>query len=316
MTGDKLAAERRDVLLQRAQNWETAYRCSHDTPTWRLIQALAAALRSAPDCPQKDSPRVGEPASPSGSVACASRLPEGGFDLVDSARIVDCYLHGDIKKLRNIAMAMLNEKRISATYVADTASHWIPRIEGVANHIKAMPRTDLTAGMELELRYCAGALAHLAERQVETNLPSVQREARETLADGSGSQPTVRKDGARSTSEGSEWRPIETAPKDGTTILAAFAGGAVLMTRWYVHYLNGAPNPHREPEWEQREMYGGMGGYMGPLQPTHWMPLPPPPESKPAAGSGEAPPVVGVNEVRNESTDKSSSGVAAEGERK
>jgi hypothetical protein len=73
------------------------------------------------------------------------------------------------------------------------------------------------------------------------------------------------------------WQPIETAPKDGTQVLL-WVDGHVMLSRWYVHYLNGAPNPHRAPEWEQGEMYGGFGGYMGPLRPTHWMPLPQPPK--------------------------------------
>jgi hypothetical protein len=69
------------------------------------------------------------------------------------------------------------------------------------------------------------------------------------------------------------WQPIETAPKDGTQILIA-DGKHVTISRWYVHYMNGEPDPYRKPEWEQAEMCGGMGGYYGPLQPTHWMPLP------------------------------------------
>ena len=73
------------------------------------------------------------------------------------------------------------------------------------------------------------------------------------------------------------WMPIATAPRDGTAILV-FAG-RVLMTRWYVHYMNGKPDPYRAPEWEQQDMFGGMGSYQGPLEPTHWMPLPAAPQS-------------------------------------
>jgi hypothetical protein len=74
-----------------------------------------------------------------------------------------------------------------------------------------------------------------------------------------------------------KWEPIETAPKDGTSILVF--DGSVRKTKWYTHYMNGKPNPYRAPEWEQDEMYGGFGGYQGPLRPTHWMPLPEPPNS-------------------------------------
>ena len=72
------------------------------------------------------------------------------------------------------------------------------------------------------------------------------------------------------------WQPIETAPKDGTRIII-FEDGCVRISRWYVHYMNGAPNPHRAPEWKQDVMYGH--DYYGPIKPTHWMPLPKPPES-------------------------------------
>jgi len=57
------------------------------------------------------------------------------------------------------------------------------------------------------------------------------------------------------------------------------------MTRWYTHFMNGKPDPRRAPEWEQAEMYGGFGGYQGPLRPTHWMPLP---EAPNAALTGAA----------------------------
>jgi hypothetical protein len=80
------------------------------------------------------------------------------------------------------------------------------------------------------------------------------------------------------------WQPIETAPKDQTWILVWLPlkyceeGGTVLKTQWYVHWENGKPNPYRQPEWWQHDMCGGFGGYNGPLQPTHWMPLPEPPK--------------------------------------
>jgi hypothetical protein len=81
----------------------------------------------------------------------------------------------------------------------------------------------------------------------------------------------------------SEWKPIESAPRDQTWILAwlplrsSKKGGEVILTQWYVHWLNGKPNTSRAPEWRQDDMHGGFGGYSGPIEPTHWMPLPPPP---------------------------------------
>ncbi len=64
-----------------------------------------------------------------------------------------------------------------------------------------------------------------------------------------------------------EWQPIETAPKDGTPFLAFGIspgqykfeyGDDIGVTRWKVGYG------------------GSWSG--GPAYPTHWMPLPPPPE--------------------------------------
>ena len=71
---------------------------------------------------------------------------------------------------------------------------------------------------------------------------------------------------------GCVWQPIETAPRDG---------GEVLVCRTYAH---------NRPEYavavwngeEWRDMgdigWAGMHGDEG-NQPTHWMPLPPPPNS-------------------------------------
>jgi hypothetical protein len=61
------------------------------------------------------------------------------------------------------------------------------------------------------------------------------------------------------------WRPIETAPKDGTLVLACWAGSGMypIITRWlknaqaWTHPFNKPVNP-----------------------PTHWMPLPTPPEKE------------------------------------
>lgn len=53
------------------------------------------------------------------------------------------------------------------------------------------------------------------------------------------------------------WRPIETAPKDGTRILAYGGWGIAII--WWSSWL----------EW-----YDGEGAH---LEPTHWQPLPSPP---------------------------------------
>ena len=65
-----------------------------------------------------------------------------------------------------------------------------------------------------------------------------------------------------------KWQPIETAPRDGTYILLfgrhSRRGGLIQITaRW-----GGG-------DWESAD--DGYGAY---IIPTHWMPLPDPPEAK------------------------------------
>lgn len=57
----------------------------------------------------------------------------------------------------------------------------------------------------------------------------------------------------------SPWQPIETAPKDGTTVLAYCPGNRFqkFLTDYYSEHQG--------------------GGWL--FQPTHWMPLPEPPQS-------------------------------------
>ena len=61
------------------------------------------------------------------------------------------------------------------------------------------------------------------------------------------------------------WQPIETAPKDGSTILYS-AGGWVCAGCWHI----------REEQWREHNNFPsdswGTEDY-----PTHWMPLPSPP---------------------------------------
>lgn len=58
-----------------------------------------------------------------------------------------------------------------------------------------------------------------------------------------------------------EWRPIETAPKDGTRILVHVPGFGQEISAWSLRMATG------EHEWF------GLA-----RDPTHWMPLPEPPE--------------------------------------
>lgn len=63
-----------------------------------------------------------------------------------------------------------------------------------------------------------------------------------------------------------EWQPIETAPKDGTTI-------------WCLDAIYGKPW-HYECIWNAIEWYHGFGTAWPDAKPTHWMPLPPPPKAQ------------------------------------
>jgi hypothetical protein len=71
--------------------------------------------------------------------------------------------------------------------------------------------------------------------------------------------------------EMSEWQSIETAPKDGEHILlfGALKRDVVTIGFWY------------EPERNWYGWYHPRAGMDGGLKPTHWMPLPAPPEAKP-----------------------------------
>lgn len=75
------------------------------------------------------------------------------------------------------------------------------------------------------------------------------------------------------------WQPIETAPRDGTEIILA----AVIDGHVYEEPATGRWEGHIwEPSWqcnaviEHQSDFGTNWHTFGP-QPTHWMPLPPPP---------------------------------------
>ena len=75
-----------------------------------------------------------------------------------------------------------------------------------------------------------------------------------------------------------EWQPIETAPKDGKSIIAYFPWGNFVCVAWWTSRSAGnKPGPR----WILS--YGRSAG-VRPLcgsahqEPTHWMPLPEPPK--------------------------------------
>ena len=63
------------------------------------------------------------------------------------------------------------------------------------------------------------------------------------------------------------WQPIETAPKDGTQIIIAVAGDEYEPSwAWWSDRHRAWFIPHTSIAYQ--------------MEPTHWMPLPPPPEAK------------------------------------
>jgi hypothetical protein len=67
-----------------------------------------------------------------------------------------------------------------------------------------------------------------------------------------------------------DWQPIETAPKDGTEVL-------VYVPRRLGPLYAGAANTTGKQWWSRN---------LGDIQPSHWMPLPPPPAAL-ARGDGK-----------------------------
>lgn len=83
----------------------------------------------------------------------------------------------------------------------------------------------------------------------------------------------------------SGWQPIETAPKDGTGILLS-NGKDVAEGHWY--FEEGGTTEHRDMDGRyigqtESEGYAGWLDWDGGMQPdpTHWMPMPPPPGVNP-----------------------------------
>lgn len=74
----------------------------------------------------------------------------------------------------------------------------------------------------------------------------------------------------------SEWKQIETAPKDGTSILL-YSSKEPITEGWFETSLEwGRPCNSWTNGWETSN--GCDVGYNR-LYPTHWMPLPPPPNA-------------------------------------
>lgn len=83
------------------------------------------------------------------------------------------------------------------------------------------------------------------------------------------------------------WKPIETAPKDGTEIIGiyvmkySFGERPTVYGPWTVAYKLG----QWVASWDgsfvlESEGYWGAECKTPDIEPTHWMPLPPPPEAE------------------------------------
>ena len=87
--------------------------------------------------------------------------------------------------------------------------------------------------------------------------------------------------GGPKTREG--WQPIETAPKDGRDFLVWNRENRVRKARWYERSSSDLGISLYEGD--------GVNSFKGGIQPTHWMPLPAPPEpivpEVPARAHGE-----------------------------
>lgn len=76
-----------------------------------------------------------------------------------------------------------------------------------------------------------------------------------------------------------DWQPIETAPRDGTSILLWTASGPVIG--WWETGREFLNSPHFN-DWSKGMLGEGTGHDMGfdrVYAPTHWLPLPAPPKA-------------------------------------
>lgn len=73
-----------------------------------------------------------------------------------------------------------------------------------------------------------------------------------------------------------DWQPIDSAPKDGTRVRLGSDQCPSSMKAETIHKVTG---DWVDGRWRLSAFFIVPGGRMGALssQPTHWMPLPPPP---------------------------------------
>lgn len=74
-----------------------------------------------------------------------------------------------------------------------------------------------------------------------------------------------------------EWQPIETAPKDGMPILAVIAGFVPCVAIWVC--FEGESRWSLDPEEFTNDDHFSEHWRATRYEPTHWMPLPEPPDA-------------------------------------
>jgi len=75
------------------------------------------------------------------------------------------------------------------------------------------------------------------------------------------------------------WNPIETAPKDGTFILAVVKGFTPAVAQWTEDFRPGGEFTFLEPGmFAEDDHWDQMLAETIAWKPTHWLPLPAPPE--------------------------------------
>lgn len=75
----------------------------------------------------------------------------------------------------------------------------------------------------------------------------------------------------------SEWKPIDTAPKDGTTVLLStldIDAAQYVIAAFFEGSADFGGSPDDGPGWY---LYPTNGNHQVIGEPTHWMPLPQPP---------------------------------------
>lgn len=76
-----------------------------------------------------------------------------------------------------------------------------------------------------------------------------------------------------------EWMPIDSAPRDGTWILASVKGWIPAVARWTTDWREGGSFEYVEAEtFAEESHWRAFIETTEPWQPTHWLLLPPPPK--------------------------------------